>query len=121
MKTAYHVLATLVALLFLFSAAAYFFNLVEMPTLSWDLATFNQLMMKSGYMAHVKLLEALGGLLLLIPSKRALASLILAPITLNIVFVELMLAHQPGIGFVLLAFFCFLAVMEKDKFKPFFR
>jgi hypothetical protein len=71
----------------------------------------------SGILKVVKVLEVIGGALILIPGKRALGLTILTPISVNILLFELCLAHQPGVGIALMVLSAIIAYQEKDKFK----
>jgi hypothetical protein len=68
-------------------------------------------------MTVVKVLEVIGGVLILVPGKRALGLTILAPITVNILLFELCLAHTPSVGVALTVLSGIIAYQERDKFK----
>jgi hypothetical protein len=82
-----------------------------------EAGTFMGVLFTSGILKVVKVLEVVGGALILLPGKRALGLTILAPISVNILLFELCLAHQPGIGIALLVLSAIIAYQEKDKFK----
>ena len=67
-------------------------------------------------MAVVKILEIMGGVLIILPTKRALATLILAPITVNIFLFEVFIIGTPGIGILLIAMIGLVVYQEKQKF-----
>ena len=67
-------------------------------------------------MAVVKILEIIGGALIILPAKRALATVILAPISVNIFLFEVFMIGAPGIGIVLIALIGILIYQEKQKF-----
>jgi hypothetical protein len=71
----------------------------------------------TGYMAVIKVLETLGGSLIVFPKRRALAMLILTPIVLNIVLFELCISHEPSIGIAMAILSIFVIYQEKEKFK----
>lgn len=109
--------SVLVGALFLFGGLNFFFNFVAQPPMTGDPGIFMGIMMSSGMMTVVKVLEVIGGVLILVPSKRALGLTILAPITVNILLFELCLAHTPSVGVALTVLSVVIAFQEKDKLK----
>jgi len=79
-----HLPAYLLAFLFLFAGINYFFPLVPMPAMTGNQKIFFDLFGPTGYMAVIKVIEIIAGILILLPSKRALAITLLAPISVNI-------------------------------------
>lgn len=117
MKILKHIPAILTGLLFLAGGITYLFKLVPTPPMEGDILAWNELFSRTGYMAFIKVLEVLGGALLMILRTRALGWVILSPIIVNIVAFEFMVAKQPGIGLALIAFALIGIYLEKDKFK----
>jgi putative oxidoreductase len=118
MKKVYDILPSfLVGALFLFGGLNYFFNFVAQPPIPGDPGVYMGIMMSSGMMTVVKVLEVIGGALILFPDKRALGLTILAPITVNILLFELCLAHAPSVGVALTVLSAIIAYQQKDKFK----
>jgi putative oxidoreductase len=72
--------------------------------------------MSKGYMSFVKVLEVAIGLLLLLPKTRALALILIAPITVNILCFELFIAQQPGIGVALVLLNVLGLYFNKEKY-----
>ncbi len=72
--------------LFIMSAVTVLFNLAPMPELPKDtpIAHFMTAVGPTGFMKFVKIIELLGGILLLIPKTRNLGLLCLGPIIVNI-------------------------------------
>lgn len=72
--------------LFIMSASVVLFGMAPTPELPKDtpIAAFMAAFGPTGYMTFVKVLELLGGLLLLIPKTRNIGLLILGPIIVNI-------------------------------------
>ncbi len=120
MKYIKHIPAFALAFLFLFGGINYFFPLAPMPTLSGNQKAFFELFGPTGYMAVIKVFEIIGGILILIPSKRALAITILAPISVNILLFEIFMANAPGIGIALIVLNAIVIFQEKEKFKSLF-
>jgi len=109
----------LVAFLYLFSAFNYFYPLAPMPAMTGNQAIFFNLFASTGYMAIVKIFEIIGAVLLLIPSKRAMGILVLSPIAVNILLFELIIAHAPGVGIVLVILHAIILYQEKNKINIF--
>ncbi len=72
--------------LFIMSAVMVLFNLAPMPELPKDtpIAHFMTAFGPTGYMKFVKIIELLGGILVIIPKTRNLGLLCLGPVIVNI-------------------------------------
>lgn len=114
MKILQQVPSYLLAIVFLIFGSNYFFNFIEMPAMTGDAGTFIGLLYSTGFMTFVKVLEVIIGFLLLIKPLRALALLLIAPIGLNILLFEVFIAHQPGIG-ILLVLLNGIAIFQHRK------
>ena len=77
---------------------------------------FIGLLYSTGFLAFVKVLEISFGLLLLVPKTRALAYLLIAPITVNILLFELFMVGKPGIGVLLLVLNAIGIFLNKEKY-----
>lgn len=120
MKIAMIIVRTLMGLLFLFGAVAYFFNLVTPPPMEGAIKTFNEGLAASGYFfTLLKVTELVCGLMLLTGRFVPLALVILSPIIINIFFVHTLLDRTglPVAIFLVLANI-FLAYCYRDAFKP---
>jgi len=93
----------LLALVFVVFGLNFFLNFIPMPQQTGDAATFLGLIYSTGFLGFIKVLEIVIGALLFIKQLRALALLLIAPISLNILLFEVFIAHQPGIGILLVA------------------
>lgn len=118
MKIVKQIPAFFIAFMFLFSSAVFFFKLMETPPMTGDLATFSNLMSNSGYMAIVKVFEIITAILLIFPKTRALGYVFAMPIVLNILFTEICIAHQPGIGILMVALAAIGLYLNKEKYMP---
>ena len=70
----------------------------------------------TNFLLVVKVLEIGLALLLLLPKTRALALLLIAPITINILLFELLIAHQPGIGVLMILLNGIAIIQNKEKY-----
>lgn len=122
MKIFNKVLSYLISAMFLLSVVAYFSSIFPKPELPEGMVKdFSMILDNSGYMVVVKVFEAIGAILLLVPRFRALALVILIPITVNIGLFEVLIAQTPGIGLVLLVLLFYLAYQERKVFSTFFK
>ena len=120
MKIAMIIVRTLMGLLFVFGAVAYFFNLVTPPPMEGNIKLFNEGLAASGYFfTLLKITELVCGILLLIGRFVPLVLVILSPIIINIFMVHLLLDRTglPVAIFLVLANI-FLAYWYWDAFKP---
>ena len=116
MKFIKHVPAAILAFLFLLGGLSFFLPLLPVPPMTGNSLTFFNLLGTTGYMAVVKILEIIGGVLIILPTKRALATVILAPISVNIFLFEIFMIGTPGIGIALIVLIGILIYQEKQKF-----
>jgi putative oxidoreductase len=116
MKFNKHFPAAILAFLFLFGGLSFFFPLVPVPPMTGNSLTFFNLLGTTDYMVVVKILEIIGGALIILPRKRALATLILAPISVNIFLFEICMIGTPGISILLIALIGLVVYQEKQKF-----
>jgi hypothetical protein len=117
MKVLTHVPGAVLAFLFLFGGINFFYPIAPMPVLTGNEGKFMELFGGTGYMIVIKALEILGGVLIILPTQRAKALLILGPIALNIFFFELFIQGAPGVGILLVALVGVQAYIDKAKFK----
>lgn len=115
------ILTYLVALVFLVLGVANFFFpfLPAPPPPTGHAGEFFGAIYPTNYLLVVKIFELIAGLMLLLNFRRALGWAILLPIVINIVLYEVLLAHQPGIGCVLLIINLYMILyVHRDKFSP---
>jgi len=106
----------LLALVFVVFGLNYFLNFITMPQQTGDAATFLGLIYSTGFLGFVKVLEVVIGALLFIKPLRALALLLIAPISLNILLFEVFIAHKPGIGILLVALNVLAIYQHRSKY-----
>lgn len=119
MKIAKIIATYLLALPFLVFGLNFFFHFIPMPPMEGDAANYIGILVGSGFFAMLKVIEILLSLLLIFNFRRALALVLIAPISLNILFFELFIAGKPGIGVLLVALNLFLLITNYSKYKPF--
>lgn len=81
-----------------------------------DAGAFAGLLYTTGFLAVVKVLEIVFAILLIVQATRALAALLVAPISINILLFELLIAHQPGIGILLVILNALLIYINREKY-----
>ena len=99
MKYAPHIAALLLGGLFIMSASVVLLGMAPTPELPKDtaIASFMAAFGPTGYMTFVKVLELLGGLLVLLPRTRNVGLLILGPIIVNILAFHVFLTKGAGL------------------------
>lgn len=117
MKNLKLVPAYLLALVYLVFGSNYFLGFIKMPPMDGNAGQFIGLLYSTGFLAFVKVLEVLFGLLLLVPKTRSLALLILAPISVNILLFEVYMQGKPGIGILLIFINALAITVDKDRYK----
>ncbi len=101
MKNLSNVPVFLLAIVYLVFGANFFLHFIPMPPATGDAATFFGVIYSTGFLTFVKVLEIILGAMLLVKATRPLALLLIAPISVNILLFEVFIAHQPGIGVLL--------------------
>jgi len=95
MKTATIIIRVLLGLLFVFASGTYFLDLVPEPELTGNMKIFNEGLMAAGYiMPTVKALELICGLAFLTGRFVPLATVVIFPISVNILGVHTFLAPE---------------------------
>jgi putative oxidoreductase len=123
MKWAVLAARVLVGLMFTVFGLNFFLKFATIPPPPSDSLAMTYLagiMIPSGYLAAVKLLEIVGGILLLSGRMAPLGITILTPIALNVLFYELFLLKAPGPGVVLFALCAFLVYGYRSHFASVF-
>ena len=102
----------LLGLLFIMSSVVFLLNLVEMPKLpeGSPQALFMGAFGPTGYMTFVKVLELIGGLLVLIPKTRNYGLLVLGPILVNILAYHAFIMKGEGLFSPMILFIVALAL-----------
>ncbi len=118
------ILRTLMGLLFLFASITYFLKLITPPPLPpGDMKTFNEGLMAAHYlMPTVKVIELLCGLAFVTGRFVPLASVLIAPIILNIVGVHTFLdTKELPIALFLVVANGLTAYYHRDRYAPLFK
>jgi len=109
----------LLALPFLVFGMNFFFNFIPMPPMEGDAASFIGILISSGFFAFLKVIEIILSLFLVFNFRKALALVLLAPISLNILLYEVLIAGAPGIGVMLVILNVYLLITNYSSYKPF--
>ncbi len=112
MKYAPIVAGVLLGLLFVMSGVVVLFNLAPTPEIpeGTPTAAFMTAFVPTGYLTFVKVLEILGGLLVMVPKTRNLGLLLLGPIIVNILAFHIFITNGEGLANPMLIGICLLAV-----------
>ena len=113
----------LLGLMFFVLGLNHFLKLFNPPMpegLPPDAVAFVGLLASSGMMDVVKVLEVVGGALLLVGKFVPLGLTLLMPVVVNILLYELCFLHKPGVGVVMTLVGVFLIVSYRATFAPFF-
>jgi putative oxidoreductase len=95
MKTTVKIVRILIGILLLFSSAAYLFNLVPKPELQGDLKLFNEGIEASVYLLPlIKMTELVCGLAFITGRFVPLATVVIFPLTVNILLCHFFLAPE---------------------------
>lgn len=102
MRTAALIVRILVGLGFLTTGVNHFYKFMDTPPPPSDKAKeFVMAMATTEYMTVVKVIEVVGGLLLVVGRFVPLGTMLLLPVAVNIALYELVFGHMPGPGVVL--------------------
>src|SRR5262249_26102400 len=113
----------LIGVPFFMGSVAFFFKLGEPPAPPPEgspTALFFGAMIPTGYMYAVKVFELVGGFLLLLGRYPLVGLTLVTPVAVNILFFEILIAHAPGIGIVLVPVCGFLVWAYRLHFAPVF-
>ncbi|MEO8071710.1 MAG: DoxX family protein [Acidobacteriota bacterium] len=120
MKIAYIIVRVLMGLLFLFASITVLFNLIPQPELTGNTKTFMDGMKATGYLLPlVKITELICGIAFVSGYFVPLATVVIAPIIINIFFFHA-LVDTSGlpVGIFLVLANSFLAYYHWEKYKP---
>jgi uncharacterized membrane protein len=117
MKILKHVPAVLLGLLFIAGGITYFLHVGADQPMPGRAPEFMSLFGGTGYLAVIKILEIIGGVLILLPAHRAKALLILGPIAVNIMLFDIYIAGTMGVGIITVVLVLIQAYFDQAKFK----
>lgn len=109
------------AIIFFVFGLNFFLHFLPMPAATGDAATFFGVIYTTGFLTVVKVLEIVFAILLVVKPTRALALLLIAPIVVSILLYELLIAHAPGIGILLVVLNAVSIYQLKEKYLPIIR
>jgi uncharacterized membrane protein YphA (DoxX/SURF4 family) len=123
MKIAVVIVRCLMGLLFLFASFTFLFKLITPPPLTGAMKTFNDGLQASIYlMPTVKVIELSCGLAFLSGRFVPLATVLIAPIIVNILLIHAFLGHEGlPVALLLVAGNAFLAYHHRASYLPLFR
>lgn len=103
---------TILGLLFIMSAVMVLFNLAPMPEFPKDspISHFMSAFGPTGYMKFVKIVELIGGVLVIIPRLRNIGLLLLGPVIVNILAFHAFITGGEGLFSPMIITICLIAV-----------
>lgn len=107
----------LLALIYFVFGLNYFFHFITLPPMTGEAGNFLGLLFSTNFLLVVKILEVLLAIFLVWTKTRALALLVIAPISINILLFELLIAHQPGIGILIVLLNAIAIFQLKIKYR----
>ncbi len=123
MRIATIIVRTLMGLMFLFASITYFFKLITPPPPEGAMKTFSAGLEASVYLfPTVKVIELLCGLAFLSGRFVALATVLIAPIVVNIILIHAFLEPKglPLAALLVLAT-AFMAYVHRESYQPLFK
>lgn len=123
MKIAVIIVRSLMGLLFLFASITFLFKLITPPPLTGAMKTFNDGLAASVYLLPTsKVIELVCGLAFLTGRFVPLATVLIAPIIVNIVLIHAFLGPEGlPLALFLVAANGFLAWYHRDSYRPLFK
>ena len=123
MKIAVIIVRSLLGALFLFASITFFLKLITPPPATGAMKIFSDGLEASRYlMPTVKIIELLCGLLFITGRFVPLATILIAPIIVNIVLVNAFLAPEGlPVAFFLVFANSFIAWHHRESYKPLFK
>jgi putative oxidoreductase len=120
MKITTVIVRTLMGLLYLFASIVFLFKLMPQPELTGANKTFMDGIMASVYlMPFIKITELICGLAFVTGFFVPLATVVIFPVTLNILFCNIFISPEGlPMAIPLLLANLFLAYVYRDKYKP---
>src|SRR5215203_6940613 len=122
MKTAVIIVRVLMGLLFIFAAVVVLFKIVPQPDLTGNVKIFIDGVNATGYlMTLIKITELACGIAFVTGRFVPLATVVIAPVIVNI-FLFHAFVDTSGLAVAVFLVFAniFLAIVNRDKFKPLF-
>jgi putative oxidoreductase len=119
-KVAFIIVRSLMGLLFLFSSITSLFKLITPPEPTGAMKVFNDGLVASIYILPiVKVVELLCGVAFLTGRFVPLATILISPIIVNILFVHVFLGpEQLPIAIILVFAIAFVAYSHRESYKP---
>ena len=122
MKITVIIVRSLIGLLFLFASVSFFLKLAPEPALTGNIKLFMEGLTASGYLLPlVKAIELLCGIAFIAGRFVPLATILIAPIAVNILLVNIFLISEGlPIAIAIIVGLLFLTYVHREKFEPIF-
>jgi len=106
----------LLAIIYVVFGSNYFLHFIPLQPMAGNAGNFIGVLFTTNFLLLVKVIEIVLGILMLVPKTRALALLLIAPISVNILLFELLIAQQPGIGILLVLINGLAIFQNREKY-----
>lgn len=106
----------LLAIIYVVFGSNYFLHFIPMQPMAGNAGNFIGVLFTTKFLLLVKVIEVVLGILMLVPKTRALALLLIAPISVNILLFELLIAQQPGIGILIVLINGIAIFQNREKY-----
>jgi putative oxidoreductase len=117
-KILFNTPSVLLGTIYIVFGSNFFLHFIPLPSMGGYADTFVGLMVSTGFLTVVKVIEVITGILLVSGVQRPLGALLIAPISISILMFELFMVNQIGIGLILVIINAFVIFQYKEKFIP---
>ncbi len=121
MKTLDKIITYLFAFIYMLFGLNFFLGFLPMPELEGNALTYMALLSSTGYMASVKILEIIVALMLIFNFKKALAWLLILPVSTNILMYDVFIVGIPMLGLLMMALNLYMVYRNRAHYTALLR
>ena len=116
MKTLEKITHYLFAIIYLVFGLNFFLDFLPMPKLEGNALAYFTVLGSTGYMTAVKILELVVAAMLLFNVKKALAYLVILPVSVNILMYDVFIVGIPTMGLLMVILNLFLVYRQRSSY-----
>ena len=116
METLEKITHYLFAIIYLVFGLNFFLDFLPMPELEGNALAYFTVLGSTGYMTAVKILELVVAAMLLFNVKKALAYLVILPVSVNILMYDVFIVGIPTMGLVMVILNLFLVYRQRSSY-----